>query len=73
MTVTRRQELLATAFMKESKDGSASLAFSLLVKRLQESLSRMEEFEVELAAQTPNEGKHIFRHDIDFSLADLLI
>lgn len=57
VSVSRRQELLATAFMKEAQDGSASLAFSLLVKRLQESLSRMEEFEVELAAQTPNEGE----------------
>ena len=41
----------------ESKD--ASPAFSILVKRLQESLSRMEEFEVVVAAQNANDGESL--------------
>jgi len=46
----------------EPKD--ASPAFSILVKRLQESLSRMEEFEVVVAAQNANDGKLSFLSSI---------
>lgn len=53
--VTHCQELLAKSLMPTS--GTPSIAFTVLVKRLQESLSRMEEFEVILAAQNANEGR----------------
>ncbi|GAA5940144.1 hypothetical protein JCM10213_008342 [Rhodosporidiobolus nylandii] len=48
---SKRQELLAHAFMPQLRGGSATPAFAILVKRLQESLSRLEEFEVVVAAQ----------------------
>lgn len=57
VSVIRRQELLAASFMPKLESAAPTAAFSLLVKRLQESLSRMEDFEVELAAQNPSEGK----------------
>lgn len=57
MSVIRRQELLAASFMPKLQLTAPTAAFSLLVKRLQESLSRMEDFEVELAAQNPSEGE----------------
>lgn len=43
--------------MSRLESGSTSPAFSLLVKRLQESLSRMEQFDVEMAAQTAYDGE----------------
>ncbi|CEQ41607.1 SPOSA6832_03348, partial [Sporobolomyces salmonicolor] len=52
----RRQEVLANAFMPQLDGKAASPAFATLVKRLQESLSRMEEFEVIVAAQNANEA-----------------
>lgn len=55
VSVTRCQELLAKAFMPQLVGGEASSAFATLVKRLQESLSRMEEFEVILAGQNASE------------------
>jgi len=54
----------------ETKD--ASPAFSILVKRLQESLSRMEEFEVVVAAQNANDGKLSFSSRLNASLIDPL-
>ncbi|BGP41601.1 Ubiquitin fusion degradation protein 4 [Rhodotorula kratochvilovae] len=51
----KRQELIAHAFMPQLTGGSATPAFAALVKRLQESLSRLEEFEVVVAAQNPND------------------
>lgn len=56
MSAMRRQELLAKAFMPQLEHGAPTVAFSILVKRLQESLSRMEEFEVVLAAANSSEG-----------------
>ena len=53
---SRRQEILAEAFMPQFDSQSPSPSFAILVKRLQESLSRMEDFEVVIAAQNPNEG-----------------
>ncbi|KWU42404.1 hypothetical protein RHOSPDRAFT_21293 [Rhodotorula sp. JG-1b] len=53
----KRQELLAEAFMPQLNGGNATPAFVTFVKRLQESLSRMEEFEVVVASQGT--------HDID--------
>ncbi|KPV74163.1 uncharacterized protein RHOBADRAFT_54018 [Rhodotorula graminis WP1] len=55
LTPTKRQELIARAFMPQLAGGSATPAFAALVKRLQESLSRLEEFEVVVAAQNANE------------------
>jgi len=55
LTVHRRQELLGKAFLTHTDNITPSPAFSLLVKRLLESLSRMEQFEVELAAQSIGE------------------
>ncbi|GAA5888057.1 hypothetical protein JCM5296_005418 [Sporobolomyces johnsonii] len=52
----RRQEVLANAFMPQLEGKAASPAFATLVKRLQESLSRMEEFEVVVAAQSANDA-----------------
>ncbi|GAA6035633.1 hypothetical protein JCM8097_004938 [Rhodosporidiobolus ruineniae] len=53
----KRQEILAQAFMPQLQPGGgeATPAFAVLVKRLQESLSRMEEFEVTVAAQNQND------------------
>ncbi|KAK4049890.1 Ubiquitin fusion degradation protein 4 [Microbotryomycetes sp. JL221] len=45
----RRQELLADALFSCPQLGGSKSAAALLVKRLQESLSRMEQFEVQLA------------------------
>lgn len=42
--------------MPQLEHGAPTVAFSILVKRLQESLSRMEEFEVVLAAANSSEG-----------------
>jgi len=56
VTPTKRQELIAKAFMPQLAGGSSTPAFAALVKRLQESLSRLEEFEVVVAAQNANEG-----------------
>jgi E3 ubiquitin-protein ligase TRIP12 len=56
VSVVERQELLAKAFLPQLEMGTPTVAFSILVKRLQESLSRMEEFEVVLASQNGNEG-----------------
>lgn len=56
VTPARRQELLAQAFIPQLENHSPNPAFGLLVKRLQESLSRMEEFEVTLAAQSASDG-----------------
>ncbi|GAA6003606.1 hypothetical protein JCM10207_003505 [Rhodosporidiobolus poonsookiae] len=52
----KRQEILAKAFMPQLAGGTPSPAFATLVKRLQESLSRMEEFEVVVAAQNQNDA-----------------
>lgn len=55
----KRQEILAAAFMPqllESENGTSTPAFAMLVKRLQETLSRTEEFEVVVAAQNQNDG-----------------
>lgn len=43
--------------MPRLDSGKSVPAFGLLVKRLQESLSRMEEFEVQLAAQNASDGE----------------
>jgi len=43
--------------MPRLNSGTSTPAFGLLVKRLQESLSRMEEFEVQLAAQNSTDGE----------------
>lgn len=51
VSTRQRQELLAKAFMPQLEGGNATPAFVTFVKRLQESLSRMEEFEVVVAAQ----------------------
>ncbi|KAK4050250.1 Ubiquitin fusion degradation protein 4 [Microbotryomycetes sp. JL201] len=45
----RRQELLSEAFFSQTASGSAGTASALLVKRLQDSLSRREQFEVQMA------------------------
>ncbi|GAA5900666.1 hypothetical protein JCM8208_000560 [Rhodotorula glutinis] len=55
LTPSKREELIARAFMPQLAGGSATPAFAALVKRLQESLSRLEEFEVVVAAQNANE------------------
>ncbi|GAA5841950.1 hypothetical protein JCM9279_003167 [Rhodotorula babjevae] len=55
LTPTKRQEHIAKAFMPQLAGGSSTPAFAALVKRLQESLSRLEEFEVIVAAQNANE------------------
>lgn len=55
--VARRQELVAQALMPQLLNKAPTGAFAILVKRLQESLSRMEEFEVMLAATAANEGR----------------
>ncbi|GAA5894262.1 hypothetical protein JCM6882_007615 [Rhodosporidiobolus microsporus] len=52
----KRQELVAQAFMPQLVGGSTTPAFAALVKRLQESLSRLEEFEVVVAAQNQNDA-----------------
>ncbi|GAA5905899.1 putative ubiquitin-protein ligase UFD4 [Sporobolomyces salmoneus] len=52
----RRQAILAKSFMPQLESGSPSPSFAILVKRLQESLSRMEEFEVVIAAQNLNDA-----------------
>lgn len=58
MSVQRREELFADVFLPMVEDGSVKTqAFALLIKRLQESLSRMEQFEVEMAAQTAFDGE----------------
>ncbi|GAA5933715.1 putative ubiquitin-protein ligase UFD4 [Sporobolomyces koalae] len=56
LSPARRQEVLAKSFMPQLESKPASPAFGLLVKRLQESLSRMEEFQVVVAAQNANEA-----------------
>ncbi|GAA6053157.1 hypothetical protein JCM3770_002881 [Rhodotorula araucariae] len=55
LTPAKRQELIAHAFMPQLAGGNATTAFAALVKRLQESLSRLEEFEVVVAAQNAND------------------
>lgn len=57
-SIVERQELLAKAFMPQLDGAASTPAFSLLVKRLQDSLSRMEEFEVSLAAQSSSDCKY---------------
>ncbi|KAI5475050.1 E3 ubiquitin-protein ligase TRIP12, partial [Pseudohyphozyma bogoriensis] len=54
-SVSQRQELLAKAFMPQLDGAATTPAFAVLVKRLQESLSRMEEFEVTLAASSSSD------------------
>ncbi|GAA5852212.1 hypothetical protein JCM8547_006700 [Rhodosporidiobolus lusitaniae] len=56
LSSSKRQELLAHSFMPQLSDGPSTPAFATLVKRLQESLSRMEEFEVVVAAQNQNDA-----------------
>ncbi|GAA5981258.1 hypothetical protein JCM11641_005626 [Rhodosporidiobolus odoratus] len=51
----KRQDLIAKAFMPRITGDDASPAFSVLVKRLQEALSRLEQFEVVVAAQNQND------------------
>lgn len=58
----RCQEILADAFMSQV-GGTSTPAFAVLVKRLQESLSRLEGFEVALAGQNSSEGED---HEFDF-------
>lgn len=48
--------------MPQLTGGSATPAFAALVKRLQESLSRLEEFEVVVAAQNANESASSLFH-----------
>ncbi|GAA5832992.1 hypothetical protein JCM11251_006474 [Rhodosporidiobolus azoricus] len=52
----KRQELIAKAFMPQLDGGNSTPAFAALVKRLQESLSRIEQFEVVVAAQNQNDA-----------------
>ncbi|BGP09567.1 Ubiquitin fusion degradation protein 4 [Rhodotorula toruloides] len=53
---TKRQELIAKTFMPQLEGRPSTPAFAVLVKRLQESLSRIEEFEVVVAAQSGSDN-----------------
>ena len=55
LSTSKRQELLAKALMPQLDNASPTPAFAVLVKRLQDSLSRMEQFEVTLAAASPSD------------------
>ncbi|BGP01543.1 Ubiquitin fusion degradation protein 4 [Rhodotorula toruloides] len=56
LSPTKRQELIAKTFMPQLEGRASSPAFAVLVKRLQESLSRIEEFEVVVAAQSGSDN-----------------
>ncbi|KAL8280298.1 hypothetical protein RQP46_007215 [Phenoliferia psychrophenolica] len=56
LPTSQRQELLAKALMPQLEHHSPTPAFAVLVKRLQDSLSRMEQFEVTLAAASPSDS-----------------
>lgn len=57
---SQRQELLAMALMPQLEHGNPTPAFAVLVKRLQDSLSRMEQFEVTLAAPSSSDCAPLF-------------
>ena len=52
-----RRELLARAFSLEQADSDSASGFPTLVKRLQESLSRLEDFDVVAALQSPSDDR----------------
>ncbi|KAH8928928.1 hypothetical protein BT69DRAFT_385596 [Atractiella rhizophila] len=54
--VDTRTSRVAAVFLENSKDASNRQAFSILVKRLQEALSRLEEFEV-ISVNSPNDSR----------------
>ncbi|BGP33548.1 Ubiquitin fusion degradation protein 4 [Rhodotorula toruloides] len=56
LSPTKRQELIAKTFMPQLEGRASSPAFAVLVKRLQESLSRIEEFEVVVAAESGSDN-----------------
>ncbi|BGP25982.1 E3 ubiquitin-protein ligase TRIP12 [Rhodotorula toruloides] len=56
LSPTKRQELIAMTFMPQLEGRPSTPAFAVLVKRLQESLSRIEEFEVVVAAQSGSDN-----------------
>ncbi|KAK4698568.1 E3 ubiquitin-protein ligase TRIP12, partial [Phenoliferia sp. Uapishka_3] len=75
LPTSQRQELLAKALMPQLDHGDSTPAFAVLVKRLQDSLSRMEQFEVTLAAPSSSDCEDLsysfeFSEANDLSLAD---
>lgn len=64
VSLGRRQELFFTAFTsRKTKGGSGQTPFTVFVKKLQESLTRMESFEVVGVAQSAD-GEHASHVDI---------
>lgn len=68
---TKRQELIAKTFMPQLEGRPSTPAFAVLVKRLQESLSRIEEFEVVVAAQSGSDSASRSLHELEQAMLTL--